>query len=124
MKIVRPSLIPAIHQINRVMSNPPINPLNPIPHDLRKIQGIDKLSRQIEKEIKSPNVNEKSSNLPHLLSILKCIRNLSPPEGEYPGDVQKATGGGQAETSPSRKQLLPSAVLKPFTFSKGKSGIW
>ncbi|XP_021961981.1 UPF0415 protein C7orf25 homolog [Folsomia candida] len=74
-----------------------INPLNPIPPELRKIQGIDKLSRQIEKEVRSPNVNEKSSNLPHLLSILKCILQ-------------------------SQGQRLPSAVLKPFAFSKGRSG--
>lgn len=85
-----------LHKQSTIMASF-INPLNPIPPELRKIQGIDKLSRQIEKEVRSPNVNEKSSNLPHLLSILKCILQ-------------------------SQGQRLPSAVLKPFAFSKGRSG--
>jgi hypothetical protein len=94
---------------------PPINPLNPVPPELKKINGIDKLRRQLEKEIQSPNVNEKSSNLPHLLSILKCIKDLTPPT------LLGKEEDNKKEEVP-KKRMMASAVLKPFPFSGGKSG--
>jgi len=93
----------------------PINPLDPVPPELQRIDGINKLKRAIQKEISSPNVNEKSSNLPHLLSILKCIQQVSLKQQD-PSSNTECTG------SSSVSQQVPSAVLKPFTYSRGKTG--
>ncbi|CAG7833386.1 unnamed protein product [Allacma fusca] len=70
------------------------NPLEPIPQHLKKVEGVARLKRSIEKELQI--ADEKCSNLPHLLSVVQCIQS--------PGHSQ------------------PSAVLKTFPFENGKTG--
>ena len=71
------------------------NPLDPIPAHLKKVEGISRLKRSIDKEL-SCFSDEKCSNLPHLLSVVQCIQ------------------------TPSHSN--PSAVLKSFPFQSGKTG--
>jgi hypothetical protein len=71
-----------------------MNPLNPIPAHLKKVDGISRLKRSIDKELQI--ADEKCSNLPHLLSVVQCIQS--------PGHSN------------------PSAVLKTFPFTSGKTG--
>lgn len=89
------------------------NPLNPVPAYLKRVEGIDKLRRSFAKELSNPDcIRDKSSNLPHLLSIVKCIW----PRQE-PGKVE----ADQAYHNDMLSKC-PAAVLKPFVFSEGKTG--
>lgn len=82
------------------------NPLDPVPDSFKRIEGIKKLQRLISKEIEASGfllndpvqeTKEKCSNLPHLLSIVKCIQT-------YPSCCKA------------------SAVLKPFGYSDSRTG--
>jgi hypothetical protein len=108
------------------MNPVPANPLDPVPTELQRIEGINKLKRAIQKEILSPNVKEKSSNLPHLLSILKCIQEIalspSTTNGIREDDDTEASVESTRSSSSQSHHQVPSAVLKPFNYSNGKTG--
>lgn len=89
------------------------NPLNPVPQLLKNIEGIDKLRRSLGKELSNPSVaRDKSSNLPHLLSIVKSIW----PTSSKDGTDSKRTGYNDILPK------CPSAVLKAFVYSESRTG--
>ncbi|CAL8118274.1 unnamed protein product [Orchesella dallaii] len=97
------------------------NPLNPVPPLLKHVEGIEKLRRALAKELANPHcVRDKSSNLPHLLSIIKCVwpRANNRVKSEGFGGIGGVIGGSHNDILPK----CPSAVLKPFVYSESRTG--
>lgn len=100
------------------------NPLNPVPIPLKHVEGIEKLRRSLGKELSNPAfARDKSSNLPHLLSIVKSIwPRTKVVEGGVDGESDDSNARGRGHTHNDILSKCPSAVLKPFVYSEGRTG--
>ena len=101
------SPLPKVHDF-LPQSQLPLNPLDPVPKNLRSVEGIDKLRRAIGKELVSENSNERCSNLPHLLSIVECIWPLA--------NQNQRNGSSPIKSRDWDYEITPAAVLKPFNY--------